>query len=104
MLVDIGDRTNKVYDDCQQAAVTLVHKQHFDHMVGQFASGYNRLKGKNSLYPFAFHCTGMPIKACADKLKREMNDFGNPPKFPLADDNNTNSVQWPCAAGRIVIK
>ena len=28
------------------------------------------------------HCTGMPIKACADKLKREMEDFGFPPKFP----------------------
>lgn len=24
----------------------------------------------------------MPIKACADKLKREMEDFGYPPKFP----------------------
>jgi len=24
----------------------------------------------------------MPIKACADKLKREMADFGYPPKFP----------------------
>lgn len=28
------------------------------------------------------HCTGMPIKACADKLKREMEDFGFPPDFP----------------------
>ena len=28
------------------------------------------------------HCTGMPIKACADKLKREMEDFGFPPNFP----------------------
>lgn len=24
----------------------------------------------------------MPIKACADKLKREMTDFGFPPNFP----------------------
>ena len=24
----------------------------------------------------------MPIKACADKLKREMETFGYPPKFP----------------------
>lgn len=28
----------------------------------EFAVGYQRLKGKRSLYPFAFHCTGMPIK------------------------------------------
>lgn len=24
----------------------------------------------------------MPIKACADKLKREMDLYGYPPKFP----------------------
>lgn len=34
------------------------------------------------LFPFGFHCTGMPIKACADKLKREMELFGFPPVFP----------------------
>lgn len=26
----------------------------------------------------------MPIKACADKLKREMKTFGFPPKFPVS--------------------
>lgn len=43
---------------------------------------YQRLKGKRVLFPFGFHCTGMPIKACADKLKREMETFGYPPNFP----------------------
>lgn len=38
------------------------------------------------LFPFAFHCTGMPIKACADKLKREMEMYGYPPKFPAEID------------------
>lgn len=52
----------------------------------QFAVRYHRLKGKRVLFPFAFHCTGMPIKACADKLKREMELFGYPPKFPEAVD------------------
>jgi leucyl-tRNA synthetase len=26
-----------------------------------FMVGYQRLKGKNALFPFGFHCTGMPI-------------------------------------------
>jgi leucyl-tRNA synthetase len=34
------------------------------------------MKGKRSLFPFGFHCTGMPIKACADKLKVEVEKFG----------------------------
>lgn len=42
----------------------------------EFAIGYERLKGKTALFPFGFHCTGMPIKACADKLKREVDLFG----------------------------
>ncbi|XP_026470911.1 leucine--tRNA ligase, cytoplasmic [Ctenocephalides felis] len=48
----------------------------------EFAVRYNRLKGKRVLFPFGFHCTGMPIKACADKLKFEMTEFGYPPVFP----------------------
>lgn len=28
----------------------------------------------------------MPIKACADKLKREIELFGFPPKFPEVED------------------
>lgn len=28
----------------------------------------------------------MPIKACADKLKREIELFGYPPKFPEVED------------------
>lgn len=47
-----------------------------------FATAYRRVKGKRCLFPFAFHCTGMPIKASADKIKREMELFGCPPKFP----------------------
>nr|CAD7605044.1 unnamed protein product [Timema genevievae] len=50
----------------------------------EFAARYQRLKGKRVLFPFGFHCTGMPIKACSDKLKREMEDYGFPPEFPDA--------------------
>lgn len=42
----------------------------------EFAAGFERLRGKRVLFPFGFHCTGMPIKACADKLKREIELFG----------------------------
>lgn len=48
----------------------------------EFAVGYQRLLGKKCLFPFGFHATGMPIKACADRLAREMKDFGCPPVFP----------------------
>ncbi|XP_023329045.1 leucine--tRNA ligase, cytoplasmic-like [Eurytemora carolleeae] len=43
----------------------------------EFAVGFQRLKGKKCLFPFGFHVTGMPIKACADKIKRELEAFSN---------------------------
>lgn len=52
----------------------------------EFAIRYQRAKGKRVLWPFGFHCTGMPIKACADKLKREMQDYGYPPQFPAVTE------------------
>ncbi|XP_037070028.1 leucine--tRNA ligase, cytoplasmic-like isoform X2 [Pollicipes pollicipes] len=52
----------------------------------EFAVGYQRLQGKRCLFPFAFHCTGMPIKACADKLRREIETYGFPPSFPAEEE------------------
>ncbi|EMC95239.1 hypothetical protein BAUCODRAFT_123701 [Baudoinia panamericana UAMH 10762] len=42
----------------------------------EFAIGWARMRGKRALYPQGYHCTGMPIKACADKLVREIEMFG----------------------------
>lgn len=40
----------------------------------EFQARFQRLLGKRVLWPFAFHCTGMPILACADKLRFELSD------------------------------
>ena len=50
-----------------------------------FRAQYERHQGKNVLFPFAFHCTGMPIQAAANKLKSEMELYGTPPQFPEDD-------------------
>jgi len=45
----------------------------------EFSARFHRLIGDHVLFPFAFHCTGMPIQAAANKIKREMALYGNPP-------------------------
>lgn len=62
----------------------LLHIGHcFSMSKAMFACQYNRLLGKKVLFPFGFHCTGMPIQAAANKLKREYEVYGSPyPKFP----------------------
>ncbi|EDQ90709.1 uncharacterized protein MONBRDRAFT_20503 [Monosiga brevicollis MX1] len=59
----------------------------------EYAAGFQRMKGKKTLFPFGFHCTGMPIKACADKLTYELETFGNPPQFPEDAEAKTDAKQ-----------
>lgn len=50
----------------------------------EFATSFHRVLGDNTLFPFSFHCTGMPIQAAANKIKREIEMYGNPPDFSKA--------------------
>ncbi|CAG8568428.1 14143_t:CDS:10 [Ambispora leptoticha] len=62
-----------------------LHLGHFFTIIKlEFATGYERMKGKRALFPLGFHCTGMPIKACADKLAREIKEFG--PNFEIPNE------------------
>uniref|UniRef100_A0A3B0N3V4 leucine--tRNA ligase n=1 Tax=Theileria annulata TaxID=5874 RepID=A0A3B0N3V4_THEAN len=40
----------------------------------EFQARFQRTQGKAVLWPFGLHCTGMPIMACADKIKKELNE------------------------------
>lgn len=42
----------------------------------EYAAGFARMQGRRVLFPLGFHCTGMPIKACADKLADDVHAFG----------------------------
>src|SRR5436190_20004082 len=54
----------------------------------EFMTGFARMEGKRSLFPFGFHLTGMPIKACADKLADDIKKFGKFfEKYSETDDN-----------------
>jgi leucyl-tRNA synthetase len=60
----------------------------------EFTARFQRLRGKNVLFPFGFHCTGMPIQAAANKLKAEIAAFGCPPVFPV-ESEEPNEVAPP---------
>ena len=62
----------------------------YTYSKAEFATAFQRLMGKDTLLPFAYHCTGMPIKVCADRLLQEMREFGNPPTFP--EDAPTSTI------------
>ena len=57
----------------------------------EFTAGFARMEGKRVLFPLGFHCTGMPIKACADKLTEDVRKFGkNFERFKDADPTSSS--------------
>lgn len=79
-------------------------KLHLGHLYSfsksDFTAYYKKMCGYNVLFPFAFHCTGMPISASAAKLAEELagkpidlsvkkilSDFGFDDPTPFTDPN-----------------
>ncbi|KAK9778952.1 putative leucine--tRNA ligase [Seiridium cardinale] len=62
----------------------------------EFSAGFARMQGKRVLFPMGFHCTGMPIKACADKLVNEISLFGQ--EFERYKDEGPVIEEKPVAA------
>nr|CCA14882.1 LeucyltRNA Synthetase (Cterminal region) LeucyltRNA Synthetase (Central region) LeucyltRNA Synth putative [Albugo laibachii Nc14] len=60
----------------------------FSMSKAEFSGRYHRLLGENVLFPFGFHCTGMPIQAAANKLRNELDQYGCPPDFSV-DETKT---------------
>lgn len=54
----------------------------------EFQVRYQRQRGKRGLFPFGFHCTGMPIQAAANRLKMEITQGktrSEQPKKPVEE-------------------
>lgn len=54
-----------------------------------FTCRFKRLSGHNVLFPFGFHCTGMPICAAAKKLENELATI---PNIQLIQTDQTNQT------------
>ena len=80
----------------------LLHLGHaFSLTKAEFAVGYQRMQGKQCLWPFAFHCTGMPIQAAADTLQRELLHADAEGEAPLADGVAGNEEERDADAGAV---
>ncbi|KAI8954138.1 leucyl-tRNA synthetase [Xylaria longipes] len=65
----------------------------------EFMTGFARMQGQRALFPQGYHCTGMPIKAAADKLKRESEMFGqNFENAPSAELEQLSIAEAPSAS------
>lgn len=86
----------------------LLHMGHaFTFSKVEFTSNFERLMEKRVIFPFAFHLTGMPIKASADKIKNEAEQFGKNFEVPLvtkASDTSAESLSNPKKPSKVSAK
>ena len=70
-----------------------VHLGHaFTVTKAEFAVRFQSLQGKDGFFPFAFHCTGMPIQAAAGNLKRELAQDGEEEILEAVEAEPTESA------------
>ena len=72
----------------------------FSMSKAEFAVRYQRQRGKNGLFPFGFHCTGMPIQAAANRLKMEIakgQTRSKQPEAPPKPVEEEKKVEQPAA-------
>jgi leucyl-tRNA synthetase len=83
----------------------------------EFTAGFQRMLGKRTLFPLGYHVTGMPIKACADKLVREVEmfgqnferyveeeDTGSEPPAPTQAETKTDLTKFKATKGKAAAK
>ena len=70
----------------------------------EFTAGFARMQGKKVLFPLGFHVTGMPIKACADKLVEDVKKFGKNFERFDEEDSTAANTEVPAAPTQAVMK
>ena len=66
----------------------------------EFSVRYQKQIGKNVLFPFSFHCTGMPIQGAAFRLKREITNGKTKRECPCSHP----SAKQQCPCPKIKVK
>lgn len=67
----------------------LMHLGHaFSLTKAEFFIRFKRMRGFNVLFPFGFHCTGMPICAAAKRLNEELEHQGIAKLKQVIEENN----------------
>ena len=63
----------------------------------EFMTRFQRQLGKRALFPFAFHCTGMPISSAAIRLQREIANGATRSNQPTEAEKKAapKDTKWP---------